>query len=309
MKRKLIAILATVAMMMTLFTLPVLVENTDEADRNTASENENTTSGPPIESKLIALTFDDGPGKYTEQLLDAFAEEEVKATFFLVGANVKKFPEIVCRQYMEGHQIANHTWSHPRLTTLTTEKIKKELYQTEDIIDTVLGFDMGRLMLRPPYGSYDTSVQNVAEVPIVYWSVDTLDWKNRNAETVKNRIVNGAKDGAIILLHDIHKSSVEGTIDAIKELKRQGYTFVTVEELFMRKGISMEKGIVYKSAPDNHKDLGPTEPSINEETQLHEHLKYTNPKNSKGILSIFENHNKLMQNTPAMNDDIAAESE
>ena len=225
-------------------------------------------------SKLIALTFDDGPGKYTPQLLDAFAEKGVKATFFVVGPNAERYPEIIRRQYNEGHQIANHTWNHPQLTKLSVVKIQEELYSTENAIDKALGFDIGRLMLRPPYGDHNATVRSAANVPIIYWSVDTLDWKNKNATTVKNRIINGAKDGAILLLHDIHSTTVQGTIAAIDELKRQGYTFVTVAELFSRKGITMENGVLYKSAPANGVDLGPVDPYAYDETRLHEHWAY-----------------------------------
>ncbi|MBQ2765332.1 MAG: S-layer homology domain-containing protein [Firmicutes bacterium] len=225
-------------------------------------------------SKLIALTFDDGPGKYTDQLLDAFAEKDVKATFFVVGSNAARYPDIIRRQYNEGHQIANHTWNHPQLTSLSVARIQNELYSTEDAIDNALGFDIGRLMLRPPYGAHNATVRSAANVPIIYWSVDTLDWKNRNATTVKNRIINGASDGAIILLHDIHSTTVQGTIAAIDELKNQGFTFVTVAELFSRKGITMENGVLYKSAPANGVDLGPVDPYAYDETRLHEHWGY-----------------------------------
>lgn len=225
-------------------------------------------------SKLIALTFDDGPGKYTEELLDGLAARDAKATFFLVGTCVTNYPELVRREYNEGHQIANHTWSHPELTKLSASGVQYELTRTENAIDRALGFDIGRLMLRPPYGSHNASVRNAANVPVIYWTVDTLDWKYRNADTVKNNIVNGARDGAIILLHDIHATSVKGALAAIDELQKQGYTFVTVEELFRRKGITPQNGALYTEAPDNGVDLGPKDPYAYDETKLREHWAY-----------------------------------
>ena len=225
-------------------------------------------------SKLIAITFDDGPGKYTAELLDALKKYNAKATFFLVGTCVERYPELVKREVEEGHQVANHSWDHTKLTTLSPDGIFSQLSKTENAIDKACGKDLGTLMVRPPYGSSNSAVQNSANAPLIFWSVDTLDWKYRNAETVKNNIVNNAKDGAIILLHDIHSTSVQGAIAAMEELTGQGYTFVTVSELFRRKGITMSNGTGYHSAPANGVDLGPIDPYAYDETRLSEHWAY-----------------------------------
>ena len=225
-------------------------------------------------SKLIAITFDDGPGKYTGELLDALKKYNAKATFFLVGTCVERYPELVKREVEEGHQVANHSWDHAKLTDLSQSAISAELSKTENAIDKACGKDLGTLMVRPPYGSSNSAVQNSANAPLIFWSVDTLDWKYRNAETVKNNIVNNAKDGAIILLHDIHSTSVQGAVAAIEELTGQGYTFVTVSELFRRKGITMSNGTGYHSAPANGVDLGPIDPYAYDETRLSEHWAY-----------------------------------
>ena len=225
-------------------------------------------------SKLIAITFDDGPGKYTAELLDALKKYNAKATFFLVGTCVERYPELVKREVEEGHQVANHSWDHAKLTTLSPDGIFSQLSKTENAIDKACGKDLGTLMVRPPYGSSNSAVQNSANAPLIFWSVDTLDWKYRNAETVKNNIVNNAKDGAIILLHDIHSTSVQGAIAAMEELTGQGYTFVTVSELFRRKGITMSNGTGYHSAPANGVDLGPIDPYAYDETRLSEHWAY-----------------------------------
>ena len=225
-------------------------------------------------SKLIAITFDDGPGKYTGELLDALKKYNAKATFFLVGTCVERYPELVKREVEEGHQVANRSWDHAKLTDLSQSAISAELSKTENAIDKACGKDLGTLMVRPPYGSSNSAVQNSANAPLIFWSVDTLDWKYRNAETVKNNIVNNAKDGAIILLHDIHSTSVQGAVAAIEELTGQGYTFVTVSELFRRKGITMSNGTGYHSAPANGVDLGPIDPYAYDETRLSEHWAY-----------------------------------
>ena len=235
------------------------------------SAEETTTSA---NAKLVALTFDDGPGPYTEELLNALNKRNVKVTFFLVGSCVKNRPAIVKREYAEGHQLATHSWNHAKLTNLGKTDIINEINKTENAIDTACGTDVGPLMLRPPYGSSNNTVKAAANRPIILWSVDPLDWKYRNETTVKNNIVSGAKDGAIILVHDIHPTSVKGAIAAIDELQKKGYTFVTVKELFRRKGITPANGVSYSNAPANGVDLGPLDPYEYDESKLSEHWAY-----------------------------------
>ncbi|MGI5874135.1 MAG: S-layer homology domain-containing protein [Bacillota bacterium] len=227
--------------------------------------------------KLIAITYDDGPGAYTNELLDALAARNVKATFFLVGTCVQKYPAVVKREYEEGHQLANHTWNHPKLTTLGQSAFFNQLESTENAIDSAVGEDVGKLMLRPPYGSISASQKSMAGRKIILWSVDPLDWKYRDAATVKRNIVSAAREGSIILVHDIHPTSVKGSVAAIDELQSQGYTFVTVSELFRRKGIEMADGRTYTNAPADGVDLGPPEPVdpyAYDETKLSEHWAY-----------------------------------
>lgn len=206
--------------------------------------------------------------------MDTLKKYNAKATFFLVGTCVQRYPDIVKREVNEGHQVANHSWDHTKLTTLSQSALSSQLSKTENAIDSACGTDLGSLMLRPPYGSSNAAVQNAANAPLIIWSVDTLDWKYRNAETVKKSIVGNAKDGAIILLHDIHPTSVQGAIAAIEELTKEGYTLVTVSELFRRKGIAMENGKIYYSAPANGVDLGPIDPYAYDESKLSEHWAY-----------------------------------
>ncbi len=226
--------------------------------------------------KLIALTFDDGPGLYTEGLLDALAKQKVKVTFFLVGSCVEKYPDTVKREYKEGHELANHTWSHAKLAELDQEQFVSELNRTEDAIDRAVGKDVGKLLFRPTYGALTAAEKSYAERPIVMWSVDTLDWKYRDPEIVRENIVSSAEEGAIILVHDIHETSVEGVIAAVDELKKEGYTFVTVSELFRRKGIEMEDGRTYTNAPADGVDLGPikSDPYAYDEDNLPDHWAY-----------------------------------
>lgn len=197
--------------------------------------------------KLVALTFDDGPHKtYTKQLLDGLLELDAKVTFFMVGQNAQSYPDLVQRAYDEGHEVANHTWSHPDLTGQGYSGTQSQLSKTNAVLDTVCGVGTTHI-LRPPYGSYNSTVCSAAGVPLIYWSVDTRDWATRNYSSTYNHIVNNAYDGAIILCHDIHSATIPAALDAIKTLQAKGYEFVTVSELFRRKGVEMKAGTVYKS--------------------------------------------------------------
>ncbi len=206
---------------------------------------------------LVALTFDDGPGNATNELLDELKKRDVKATFFIVGSRVEEYPDMIKREYKEGHELACHTWSHAKLTTLDAAGIQSEISQAETAISEAAGADLGKMLLRPPGGSYNDTVKSSVGTPLILWSVDPKDWKYRDTETVKDSIIANTVDGSIILVHDLYPTSIQGAIAAIDELQAQGYTFVTVSELFRRKGIPLTDGEVYKEAPNDGVDLGP----------------------------------------------------
>ncbi len=193
----------------------------------------------------------------------------------MVGNRVSSYSAIVKREYEEGHQVANHSWDHANLTSLGYASFTAELSKTQSAINNAVGYDVGQLVMRPPGGSYNGNVKAWANCPLILWSVDPKDWKDRNAATVKSRIVSQAKDGAIILVHDLYATSVQGSIAAIDELQAQGYTFVTVNELFRRKGITLQNGVVYTNAPNNGVDLGPLDPYAYDESKLSAHWAYT----------------------------------
>ena len=262
MKRKLIAILAAAAMMMSLFTLPVMAENTDKPKAESSistdvSEETDDTAEEEIKGGLMALTFDDGPSKATITLLDELKKRDIQATFFVVGKRLDEFSDVLVREYKEGHEIGSHTWDHLNLTQADSTTANQNLQNTEDKVYEILGTDIGPLIIRPPYGSVNDTVRGYVDVPLILWSIDTLDWKYRDADAVKQRIINQAEDGAIILLHDLYDTSVAGVIAAIDELQKEGYTFVTVSELFRRKGEVLETGVTYTNAEANGVDLGP----------------------------------------------------
>ncbi len=199
--------------------------------------------------KLVAITFDDGPSGYTTTLLDGLKSRGAKATFFVVGNRVNSYPNVMRRMVSEGHQIANHTTTHPNLNTLSGEGVSSELNTCEQRLKTYGGAQT--YAIRPPYGNHNATVRARANGPLILWSVDTLDWQSRNATSVYNKIVNNTRDGSIVLLHDLYSTSVQGALNAIDTLKAQGYEFVTVNELFRRRGITMQKGVAYSSAYNN----------------------------------------------------------
>jgi len=178
--------------------------------------------------KCVALTFDDGPGTYTPELLSLLDQYDAKATFFLIGGNVKKHPQIVRDEVARGHEIGNHTWSHKDLTKISVAAAKRDLQKTDDAIKEATGVEP--TLVRPPFGSLPTSLKKNLSVPIALWDVDTLDWKTRNTKsTIKaaEKIV----PGSIVLMHDIHKSTIDAMPKILKDLSAEGYHFVTVTEL------------------------------------------------------------------------------
>ena len=196
--------------------------------------------------KLLVLTFDDGPNPATTlRLLDGLKSKKVKATFFLVGNRVVSYPDVVKKIHDDGHQIGNHTFNHSQLTAVSDEEIKSEIESTNNEIKNIINEEVK--LLRPPYGSVNGNVRNISNMYTILWSVDTLDWKYRDKDTVYNNIINEIEDGSIILLHDLYDSTVDGVLMAIDELKKQGYEFVTIDEMIYLRNINMIKDKNYFS--------------------------------------------------------------
>ena len=195
-------------------------------------------------TKLLALSFDDGPGPYTLQLLDVLEENDAKGTFFLIGSNMERYPETVQAIYDRGHQLGNHTYSHEVLTGKSEEEVMQQIERTQTLLDAVCG-EGTVYALRPPCGECSRLLQHELPYPSVLWAVDTMDWRDKDAELVAKRICDGAFDGAIVLCHDIYETTVQGVAMAAKELKKQGYELVTVNELFRRRGVKLQAGSSY----------------------------------------------------------------
>ena len=187
---------------------------------------------PTTGNKVIALTFDDGPGPHTAHLLDILDQYGAKATFFLIGSKVSSQANVVRNIQARGHQLGNHSWSHPELPKLPVDQIAGEIDRTNDAIKQATGVTPA--ILRPPYGAVNGAVLEqlrLRGMSSILWSVDTRHWAERNSDIVCSRAVAGARPGAIILMHDIHQTSVGAVPCILSALKQQGYSFVTVQGL------------------------------------------------------------------------------
>lgn len=194
---------------------------------------------------MLALTFDDGPGAETEKLLEVLEKYNARATFFMVGTRVPQYPETIKKMQEIGCELGNHTSDHQNLTKLSDTEIKSVIQSVSDQVAEATG-GSPTTVTRPPYGVFDDHVKAAAPNPLIMWSVDTLDWKTKNVEsTVKS--VNSATDGDIVLMHDIHKTSVEAAIQVIPQLVEKGYQLVTVSEMAEARGVTLENGGVYFS--------------------------------------------------------------
>ena len=218
-----------------------------EAERKAAEERqriiESQQTKLPSSGKVIALTFDDGPDPaVTPRVLDLLAKYNARATFFVLGKNAAAYPNLVVQEINAGHEIGNHSWSHPDLTALPKEKALNQVNQTNQTIQELTGYTTN--LLRPPYGAITNALASDVKMPIIEWSVDTMDWKSKNGTAVYQETMKNAQNGSIVLMHDIHPTTADGLERILKDLTAQGYKFVTISELF---GTPMQPGLQYYS--------------------------------------------------------------
>lgn len=229
---------------------PQVQDNIDPNQEEANIEDNNDTITPTEEEptqevqKMVALTFDDGPyPPVTERLLKILKDNDSHATFFVVGNRMDTYSETVQQAVEEGHQIGNHTFSHKDLTKLKVKEIEYEVEYSNDLINQYA--DAGNTYLRPPYGAKSDIVKSTVKVPLIFWSVDSLDWKTRNKDAIYKEIMKTVKDGDIILMHDLYPSTADAMEKVIPALISEGYKLVTVQELLEAKGITPEGGVVY----------------------------------------------------------------
>lgn len=192
---------------------------------------------------MVALTFDDGPGKYTDRVLSCLEKHGVRATFFVQGKNVAGYKNTLKRAVDLGCEIGNHTYSHVKLTASNGSTIANQISSTNTAVYNATG--VYPKLYRPPYGSYNSSVLSRIAMPAIMWSVDTLDWKTRNAAKTLKSVQQNTTDGAIILMHDIHAPTADAVEKVVPHLLMQGFQLVTVSELIEARQGSSVNGRVY----------------------------------------------------------------
>lgn len=195
--------------------------------------------------KQVALTFDDGPSKYTRELLDFLREHNVPVTFFLVGNRINEFSGTVQQAVKDGHEIGYHSYSHKMQPQLSNAQIISDFEKSNELLRKLTGAEF--TLWRTPGGDYNQRVLDCIDLPHIMWSVDTRDWDHRNSYKVYAS-VKGAKDGAIVLMHDLYGSTVEGATLAIEEMLEDDYEFLTVTELLSRGGSAPQPNTSYAKA-------------------------------------------------------------
>lgn len=192
---------------------------------------------------MIALTFDDGPGEYTEELLNCLVENNAKATFFMLGQNVEAYPEIAKKLSDAGMELGNHSYSHPDLVSVGADAAAQQVSNTDAALKAATGFEA--TVMRPPGGSFNDSVKSVIDHPLIIWSIDTRDWATKSEDQTYQVVMDNAQDGSVVLMHDIHEWSVKAAIRMIPDLIAKGFKLVTVSELAEAKGKTLENGTAY----------------------------------------------------------------
>ena len=201
--------------------------------------NDDGSYDPTQKRPMLALTFDDGPGEYTQELLDCLEENNAHATFFMLGQNVSVYPDAPKRMLEIGCEIGSHSWDHTQLTTIDLDAVAKQFSDTDNALIEACG--QAASVARAPYGDGNTDIYNTVAKPFFMWSLDTEDWRLMDADADYNAVMNGdLTDGSIILMHDIHQPSVQAAIRFIPELVARGYKLVTVSEMAEAKNVDLQ---------------------------------------------------------------------
>lgn len=225
-KDKLLRRVPAILLVLLLFLTLVFWENTDD------EAEEQAVPAMAYYEKVVALTFDDGPGyKTTMTLLDGLRERNVHATFFLLGEKIEERREVIEIMSQDGHLIGNHTYGHVQLDAINIECAKDEIMKTNEIIKEITG--EYPVYIRPPFGCWSMELEDAINMTPVLWTLDTSDWNTRNVEQIVNYVVGEVESGDIILMHDIYDTSVAAALEIVDRLKAKGYVFVTVDELLI----------------------------------------------------------------------------
>lgn len=193
---------------------------------------------------MVALTYDDGPSQYTPEILDVLRQHNSVATFFVVGNRVPGYADTVRSAQQMGCEIGNHTYSHQVLTKVGVSQIQSQIGATNSAVQNVTG--VAPVVMRPPGGGHSAMVRGAVGMPIIMWSIDTLDWKTRNASSTQAAVLGKVRDGDIVLMHDLYSQTAAASRVIIPELIQRGYQLVTVSELSDCRG-AMANGGVYSA--------------------------------------------------------------
>ena len=204
--------------------LELSLKTSNNSTKLKIKENEINTN-----NKVVALTFDDGPSKYTDKILKILEKEDARATFFVVGNKVELYSETLLKMVSNGNEIGNHSFNHKLLTRLTDEEFKDDISKTQETIFENTGFIPK--LIRPTYGGYNDKLMSKVDLKLTLWDVDASDWKYKSERKIINNVVKNVNDGDIILMHDIFNRTANSVQKIIKTLKKEGYSFVTVSEL------------------------------------------------------------------------------
>lgn len=196
-----------------------------------------------LRKKLVALTFDDGPGPYTKRIVNCLKRNDGRATFYVLGQRVKVYPSQIKAIYKAGNEIGNHSYNHPMLYNLSGKQIRSQMSRTDNAVKKLTGTKP--VTMRPPGGGVDSFVRKNVGKPMILWSIDTRDWEHRNKDMTVNHVLNNVSDGDIVLMHDIHEPTMRAALELIPKLKKKGYELVTVSELAKYRGVKMKNGKSY----------------------------------------------------------------
>ena len=224
---------------------PLPTEELTQEPQEETEEREDVRKNLNPDKPMVALTFDDGPyDKVTNRIVKTLAKYEARATFFVVGNRVAKYSDTLKNAYNYGNEIGTHTYDHGDLSKMKKAGILWEMKKSGKAIQDVLGVKPD--LLRPPYGNVNDKMRRLVGLPMIYWSIDSEDWKSRNVKKILKRCKE-IQDGDIVLMHDLYPTTADAIEKLVPKLIKKGFQLVTVEELFYYRGIEAQAGKVYYS--------------------------------------------------------------
>ncbi|SET50341.1 polysaccharide deacetylase family protein [[Clostridium] polysaccharolyticum] len=248
MKRKVfLPVLLMIAMILTSMNIMVPASQVQAA---TTWNNTANVSWIDSSKKIVAFAFDDGPvnGNTATRILDTLEKYQMHATFFYVGNQINNSNKAeIQRAYRLGNEIANHTWTHPYLTNMSSYQIQDEVNKTANQLRSITGASNAKYLVRPPYLATNQTVFNAIDTPLITCSLDSQDWNGASKDTIISRVLNGVQDGSILLMHETYNTTAEAVAYLVPELIKRGYVITSVSELFKMKGKTMTSGQVYTS--------------------------------------------------------------